>query len=677
MNKAIGLILITLILSFSNLFAGAALTSAGTPKAVPTFECIGLTIPFSGDDNLNSTCSMQYKKAGSSVWKTGHSLFRCPQKREYRGSIVHLQPNTSYDVRVTCQDPDGGEVVKNCVQKTWNEVFPEGKVTTITNMNSTLQITESGSAGAYRVFEGPKGGMGLVDAQSKHSNCIYIAANYVIIRRLKITQSATNAIVIAANCHDVVIEDCEIYNWGQTGPVGTLRYGKNTGIYVKAATERVIIQRNDIHHPKGNTNSWAQYCESRKSYHPAGPQAISFMQTNGNHVIRYNRMRSGAGHYYNDVLGGGSNSGSGNLRRDSDVYGNEVSHAFDDGLEVEGSNINIRIWGNLIHHVNMGVATSSTLQVGGKNWVCSNAYGSILGPTYVWRNVFYELWNIDPQFAPSWEVDPKPGRATKIGSRGAYYFYHNTLLRVGSNRIYVGVQVQAVGENITVLNNILDATLPFHSNFRSSAKGSSTCPIVGPPVGNWADYNLFRIGRGGMECERDYSICSQLKPEWEMHGTFRTIPVYNKVGDSHYLRDKHPGIDKGCIIPNFSDIYSGLAPDPGACEKGAFALRVGPDGSVAPEIRSRAPQEKRGIDSRVLAFSVSQASIRYTLGEKENVNLEIRDSKGGLVKTLVSRTMSPGVHRQNLSVEGLASGLYFFHLTAGKHWAAARLLCVR
>ena len=52
---------------------------------------------------------------------------------------------------------------------------------------------------------------------------------------------------------------------------------------------------------------------------------------------------------YNDVIGGGSNgSFRGSPGPDSDIYGNLVSHCWDDGLEVEGGSRNVRIWDNYI-----------------------------------------------------------------------------------------------------------------------------------------------------------------------------------------------------------------------------------------------------------------------------------------------------------------------------------------
>ena len=89
-------------------------------------------------------------------------------------------------------------------------------------------------------------------------------------------------------------------------------------------------------------------------------------------MIRYNECFSDLEHMYNNVIGGGSNgSFRGSPGPDSDIYGNVISHCWDDGLEVEGGSRNVRVWDNYI--------TQAMNMIG-------NAPASI-GPLYIWRNV--------------------------------------------------------------------------------------------------------------------------------------------------------------------------------------------------------------------------------------------------------------------------------------------------
>src|SRR5204862_207989 len=129
---------------------------------------------------------------------------------------------------------------------------------------------------------------------------------------------------------------------------------------------RVTIQRNKIHDPRYSANSWSDG-------HPAGPQGITFSYCGGQNVYRWNEIDGGSKHF-NDGMGGEDNySTTGWPNRDSDVYGNIVQNTWDDGLEIEGGNNNVRVWGNYVN--NTGTGISSTL--------------TTVGPLYIFRNV----WN--------------------------------------------------------------------------------------------------------------------------------------------------------------------------------------------------------------------------------------------------------------------------------------------
>ena len=95
--------------------------------------------------------------------------------------------------------------------------------------------------------------------------------------------------------------------------------------------------------------------------------------SSGGNIIRYNEIRSTEDHGYNDGIGGGSNfSFQGSPNRDSDIYGNIITNCWDDAIESEGANMNVRIWGNYIDKTFVFVATAVTSK----------------GPLYIYRNVF-------------------------------------------------------------------------------------------------------------------------------------------------------------------------------------------------------------------------------------------------------------------------------------------------
>ena len=95
----------------------------------PTLICLGFDWEISGDDNRNATVDVQYRRTGASDWKQalpllrmgGERVFRATEHLEYTvpdrfaGSILDLDPDTEYEVRLTMKDADGvaGTAVQN------------------------------------------------------------------------------------------------------------------------------------------------------------------------------------------------------------------------------------------------------------------------------------------------------------------------------------------------------------------------------------------------------------------------------------------------------------------------------------------------------------------------------------------------------------------------------------
>lgn len=537
-----------LVVAFtSEVRAQDRIESVGEATATSTFESIGVILPFSGDDDRDASCSVRFRESGASEWRDGLDLWvdhRTDRResREFRGSLVHLEPGTEYEIELTYSDPDGGSDTIRLTETTWSESFAEGEVVEVGDRTSPLEISEGGSSNAYRVYRPPEGTTSTIDVGNNHDHNIVISADHVIVRGLKLVGAQNHAIEIAQDVEDVVIEDSEITEWGPSG-IGSIEgfnYVDASGIYANENTRRLIIQNNHIHDPRGGANSWTDGSEVwQTGGHPKGPQGISIDTPRGQIVIRYNEIHSsGPEHFYNDIIGGAHNSGRGNLHRDSDVYGNVISHARDDALEIEGYNINVRIWGNVIRKTKMAVATANI------------GYGSSgtdngLGPQYVWRNLMRTGEGIAGYDS-----------ATKIRGNTGYYFFHNTILSGGhaleapredgnldvSNLQHVGV----------VKNNILLTDEFFRTSSDARAAASA-----------WtADSNLYPVSRN----EADLPDA-----DWEMNGVFGERPSFEMEEEHvHYLASGEPGVDAAERIPNFNDLYSGEAPDMGAFERGAF-----------------------------------------------------------------------------------------------------------
>jgi hypothetical protein len=374
----------------------------------------------------------------------------------------------------------------------------------------------------------------------------------VIVRGLTLKGAQVDAIDLLNGAHDVVIEGNDISGWGRFANTNSGQ-GWDIGVDYDAGVrcervptlERVVVQRNKIHDPRYGAQSWDWG-------HPRGPQGMSFNYCGGNNVIRYNEVTSADyKHFYNDGIGGSDNyTREGFPNYDSDIYGNVVQGVMDDGIEAEGGNRNVRIWGNYIDQAGTGIATT----------VAS------IGPVYIFRNVYnrsrmryllpYDQDDRGPFF--------KSGSDSSVGN-GRRYVFHNTSLQPtdssASFGLGAGSGLQGTG------SNPLTSTVSRNNIFNIWKSGWDSIGQYGG-YGNDANYDLYNgtvdAGTGA-----------------EANGV-RTAPTFasgNGVAMSgqYQLAPGSAGSGKGVRIPNFNDDVA--APDMGAHQSGKPAMKFGVNGT--------------------------------------------------------------------------------------------------
>lgn len=69
--------------------------------------------------------------------------------------------------------------------------------------------------------------------------------------------------------------------------------------------------------------------------------------------------------------------------------------------------------------------------------------------------------------------------------------------------------------------------------------------------------------------------------------------------------------------------------------------------------------------------------IEFSLPKREYVTLEIINSLGQKIKTLLSGETEAGKHKIKFTAENLASGIYFYRLTAGSHTLARKMILLK
>ena len=522
--------------------AVAAATSKVAAKTVPTFHCLG--IYWSPENGAaGKKVLVTFREVGQQSWHEGlpmrYNPVKTPEcKGDYRGSIVNLTPGTTYEIALALE---GTDVRTSLKAATWSETFPVASTVKVPSGATTLMVNKSGTPEGYVLYDGTGS---VIDCGNKSDLGISVDASYVILRGFTIRNVKQDGIRIVKGDH-IVIEDCDISKWGSEEVKG-FGFEMQACVYSRYKDlHAVVIQRCKFHNPSWNTNSWAEdHYKDRDSRHPDGPQTIVFWESAGNHVIRYNECWSDKDHYYNDVIGGAFNSGyRGFPGADSDIYGNYLANCWDDGIESEGGNQNVRIWNNYIENTMMIIGNAATS----------------IGPYYVWCNVAGRSYSPP---GSSWGLTH--GNFLKMGFAGTedwmtghMYIFNNTLLQPnGEGANGLGGDSRVIKHCVS-RNNIL--------NVRSNDTHSISTDKRS--ADNDFDNDLLSGGRYPAGQEKH-----------GIKGTPRYVPgagfsFESKTGNFQ-LADGSPGRGKAEVIPNFCNSVKG-SPDMGAQQAGTPPMVFG------------------------------------------------------------------------------------------------------
>jgi Right handed beta helix region len=555
-------------------------SAAAAPSFVATFHAIGLYWSPAGGSPSNAA-RVEFREVAAPVWRRGLDLWFDERNAEYRGSLVELKPGTVYQIRLTL----AGGSSENLTARTWSETLRVKRTVEITPGTTHLVIDAADSGDekdGYVLFTGPPGGnvidQDTVAGNGARDSCVVVkqGAHHVIIRGLVLRNCKRYGVLIErqsspvlhAHTRNIVIEDNEILGWGG---FGNLKAGSgpdtdgavHCNYYHETddakRPDRIIIQRNRIHDPRHGANPWQPASGPLK--HPGGPNGVTFERCGRNHVIRYNDIYSTRGNHYMDGIGGGDNfSAAGFPYADSDIYGNRISEAYDDGIEAEGANRNVRIWANYLDRVFVAIGNAATAT----------------GPLYVWRNVSHRMGGM---YHPAGEPDgERRGPFIKAGSNhptangGRAYYFHNTVLQP-PGRLYT----MGAGEGITnsggMLYNFVSRNNIWHIHKEPHIDGQ---PKFGSLRANGdrgpvdADFDLYsgRVLNAGTAAERR---------------GWRARPVYASSGSSYpnlaarpgsfMLMPGSPGHGAAERIPNFNDTYA--RPDVGAHQSETPPMKFG------------------------------------------------------------------------------------------------------
>ncbi len=524
---------------------GTAATAVTDDAIVPgplrvdaTVEHLGVVWTVSGDRDLDSTMVVEYRKTGTATWLQGAPAVRAsPTLRVQDGplgidawgaSAMFLEPGTSYDLRVTITDPDGGGETRRTTATTrvWLVADPTGTDRYVVpgdgggsgtasdpfrglqtaadaarpgdvfhvaaGVYAPFTITTSGVEGSPITFVGPDRGTATIDGAGTDRGVVTVGrydrvTRYVIVRGFTIQSGHwgidaqhTQNIVIADN----VIRDVDD---GITNRRGNA-WESNQTVAGNVITGRVRWPGTGIPPERGiDLRGW------------------------GNIVAR-NRVQ-----FFGDCISVQPSTGP---SYGNDVFGNDVAYCVDDGIEIDDNQANVRVWRNRVTNARMGV---SVQPIRG-------------GPAYIFRNEFFNLESAPIKmhnFTTGFIVANNTGvmHGNGYGDNGA--MWRNAVLR---NNLFVGTRYAF---EFTTVPDEGFRDLDYDGWGTSRQIGGATAPWF-----KWDDVRYDRIG--------------DLPPGVEDHG------IEVSFGD---LRDAGlPGAWNVAAIPGAADLR--LAPGSAAIDAG-------------------------------------------------------------------------------------------------------------
>ena len=457
-------------------------------KVVPSFNACSFYLPASKPEPP----SVAYRRKGGE-WLPGLRPPFFAEDGMFRGSVVGLEEDRSYEIRVT---DDSGEVLGQEEFRTWGSDVPVAKTIVLEEATfpGHLKIRDKGKPDGWIKYTA-RDGFVLRNDRTGPLLELY-RAKYVILEGLTLRGGLKEAITIE-KCEHVRVVNCDLAGWGRIGVQRFDLDGKyyteegkainwDSAIVVRRCTG-TVVERCYIHDPVNKANPWYYS-------HPAGPQAVGIDRPTST-VIRYNDFIGSDAHRWNDAIEGAGNFDvDGGFNRDADIYGNLMCFANDDALEIDGGQTNVRVYLNKFEGCLCGVSIQ----------------GCMSSPSYVFRNL---LVNMGDENGVGGQTIKTSSFAN--GPSAVSYIFNNTCYGTSGDL--------SLRENLRIVtrNNIFAG--------RSAIGGRKASPQSN------CDYNLLSTG----------------KEDDEPHGIIAAPELVDAKAGLFELTEKSPAIGRGMAIPNF------------------------------------------------------------------------------------------------------------------------------
>lgn len=316
-------------------------TTPGGLRAYSTLHSIGVEWDISGDDNVNATVTVGYRRKGLADWREALPLVRVKYNgaNMLAGSLLFLTPATEYEVLLTLNDADGGQETRIAVVGTRRLPVPP--------TTRTLHVAP-GAGGGSGTDADPFLGIGAAQASAKPGDRFLLrAGDYGGRVSFSVGGTATDYVMWkAAGDGDVVINGIDIaasHVWVE----GVTVRNQSNGLMSTAPATNVVVTRctflnnhYSIYLQQGG-EGWYIADNTIVGDTPATTESfagegIELNQTAG-HTVAHNSITNVA-------------DGISYPLRNVDIFGNDIFDTSDDGIEGDYGYANVRVWSNRIHN---------------------------------------------------------------------------------------------------------------------------------------------------------------------------------------------------------------------------------------------------------------------------------------------------------------------------------------
>jgi hypothetical protein len=634
----------------------------------PTLQNLGFEWHIDGDGNRNAKVDVSYRKQGETAWHTAMPLVRLHGEQTWQpnvfnvilpnmfaGSILDLEPGTSYEARFVLSDPDGvagppANATKIVTVKTRPEPKPAegGKIYHVYPVKwkgPKIEPAFEGIMCAYNYYCGagdtapggrPRvkpgdiilvhagtyayhwefyGNQTTVNATTTFEGTYYLTAKGTPEKPIVIKAAGDGEVILDGrdnfNLFNVKVADYNYFEeitfrntriaiWAGTQFIAGAKgltvkncrfedvgmgiftnYSGSSDFYI---ADNVVLGRNDSKHLIGwNGQFWQQFEHVDGQEFPPVMKSYTGIRLYGTgHVVMNNYVADFHDGIDTEMYGmpDGSHPIDGPNyptkefwdRRPVaiDILNNYITNAHDNSIEMDGSMHNIRVMRNML--INSASHPMSTQPSTG-------------GPIYFIRNIVYNA----------------PGGSTRAtaGSPGVLY-YNNTITtetNPGSTSNFHWRNNLMLGQNASAsvfsVNTNTNYTSSDYNGFRPNP-GNESFQWNSPP------FNVAIIpadGTGPVKLEtRKFATLEayQQATKQDLHSVLVDYDIFMKVPKldakdlatvqrlykaedlDFRLKAGSAAVDKGVVIPNVTDGFSGQAPDLGALEVGQPAPTYGP-----------------------------------------------------------------------------------------------------